>query len=40
MPSRVRLELPDRTTPGTDTVTVPRTDATGRAAATAEESTR
>jgi len=40
VPSRVRLELPDRTAPGTDTVTVPRTDATGRAAATAEESTR
>jgi CBS domain containing-hemolysin-like protein len=40
VPSRVRLELPDRTAPGTDTVTVPRTDATGRAAATAEESPR
>ncbi|PRY51706.1 CBS domain containing-hemolysin-like protein [Geodermatophilus tzadiensis] len=36
VPSRVRLELPDRTHPHTDT----RTDTTGHAAATAEETTR
>jgi hypothetical protein len=39
VPSRVRLELPDRTHPHTDT-TDPQTDTTGRAAATAEETTR
>ena len=44
VPSRVRLELPDRTAPGidsgTNTATDPQTDPAGRAAATAEEHTR